>query len=239
MCSCAGKLRTYACDFFTGSGPLDELEPADRLRVLDELRRRHVDPVEERPPDGLALAVVVVEELRGQLLTRVEQLLAKRRALNLHVRHRLRHLRLGQRERPELRESLRTPLEQPVAQQERRDAVLPVVRVDLVEQRLLARLHPLLEDDDRGAAVLHLGLSLEVEEVLELLQPVAGPRGANAVADDFVEVDEDAAPKQVVELRLARAVAAHEALERGDLVGGVVVDVQLRGARGAARARGR
>src|SRR5205823_1808862 len=38
----------------------------------------------------------------------------------------------------------------------------------------------------------------------------------------------DAAAQEVVELDLARAVAAHEAAERRDLVRGVVVDVQVR-----------
>ncbi len=102
-----------------------------------------------------------------------------------------------------------------------------VVLVDLAQERVVARLHPLLEDHDRGAAVLHLRLPLEVEEGLELLQPVARPRGAEAVADDAVEVDEDLAAEEVVELALAGAVAAHQPLERGDLVGGVVVDVQV------------
>ena len=170
---------------------------------------------------------MVVEQLRRELLARVEQLLTKGRALFLDRRERLRLDRLGQRERPERRERLRAPLEQPVAQEPRRDAVLVVVLVDLAQERVVARLHPLLEDDDRGAAVLHLGLPLEVEERLHLLQPVARPRGADAVADDAEQVDEDVAAEQVVELPLARAVAAHQPLERGDLVGGVVVDVQV------------
>ena len=63
--------------------------------------------------------------------------------------------------------------------------------------------------------------------MLELLQPVARPRGAEAVADDAVEVDEDLAAEEVVELALAGAVAAHQPLERGDLVRRVVVDVQV------------
>ena len=217
----------YAQERSTRSGSPTGVEPADRLGVLDELLGGHLDPVEVGPPDRLALAVVVVEQLRGELLARVEQLRAERRALLLHRRERLRLDRLGQRERPERRERLGAPLEQPVAQEPRRDAVLVVVLVDLAQERVVARLHPLLEDDDRGAAVLHLGLALEVEERLHLLQPVARPRGADAVADDAEQVDEDVAAEQVVELALARAVAAHQALERGDLVGGVVVDVQV------------
>ena len=115
------------------------------------------------------------------------------------------------RQRPELLDRLRAQLEQPVAEEPRRDAVLAVVLVDLTKQRVVARLHPLLEDDDRGAAVLDFRAPLEVEEGLHLLEPVAGTRGADAVADDRQQVDEDAAAEEVVELRLARAVAAHEA----------------------------
>src|SRR5207248_4668719 len=62
---------------------------------------------------------------------------------------------------------------------------------------------------------------------LELLQPVAGPRRTDPVAHDADQVDEDAAAEQIVELVLARPVAAREALERGDLVLRVVVDVQV------------
>ena len=82
-------------------------------------------------------------------------------------------------------------------------------------------------------------LPLEVEEGLHLLEPVAGPRRAEAVADDLEQVDEDAAAEQVVELGLARAVAAHQPPERGDLVGGVVVDVHVGVRARAARGRGR
>ncbi len=38
------------------------LEPADRLRVLDQLRARLLLPLEERPPDRLRLAPVVLEQ---------------------------------------------------------------------------------------------------------------------------------------------------------------------------------
>ena len=53
-------------------------------------------------------------------------------------------------------------------------------------------------------------------------------RDAHRLADDLVEIDEDLAPQQVVELLLARGVLAHQPLQRGGLVGGVVVDVQVR-----------
>src|SRR6185503_17350523 len=41
-----------------GLGPAGQFDLADRLRVLDELVRGHLEAVEERPPDGLALSVV-------------------------------------------------------------------------------------------------------------------------------------------------------------------------------------
>ena len=68
---------------------------------------------------------------------------------------------------------------------------------------------------------------LEVEEGLHLLEPVAAARSAEPVAHDLEQVDEDLAAEEVVELGLARAVAPHEPAKRGDLVGRVVVDVQV------------
>ena len=176
------------------------LEEADRVGVLDQLLGRLLDPVEERPPDRLALAVVVVEELRGELLPRLEQRLPQLGSLDLRRRRRLRLLWLGERERPELRERLAAEPEQPVAQRERGRAVLLVVGRDRVEDRPVARLDVALVLDDRGAAVLDLRAALEPEEGFHLLEPVAADRCEQAALDDLVEVDEDAAAEQVVDL---------------------------------------
>ena len=125
----------------------DQLEPPDRLGVLDELGRRHLDAVEERPPDGLALAVVVVEQLRRELLAGVEQLAARSAARSTFSSGTgFGSFGSGSGNGPNCRQRLRPALEQPVTEEKGRDAVLEVVRVDLVEQRLIARLHPLLED---------------------------------------------------------------------------------------------
>ena len=70
-------------------------------------------------------------------------------------------------------------------------------------------------------------MRVEVEEDLHLLEPVARHRGDDPAAHDLEQVDEDAAAQQVVDLRLAGAVAAHQPAQRGDLVGGVVVDVHV------------
>ena len=177
---------------FTGSGPPTSSSPPIDSGVLDELRRRSSRSGRRRPTRPACA--------RGR---------GSRAAAPRAPRPRRAAAREARRARPSPPGSAsarparaagtartarapRAPLEQPVAQEPRRDAVLAVVLVDLAQERVVARLHPLLEDDDRGAAVLHLGLPLEVEEGLQLLQPVARPRGADAVADDAVEVDEDA-----------------------------------------------
>ena len=206
-------------------------QAADRLPVLEQLLGRHVRLVEHRPVDGLALAVVVIEQLgreRGRGIARCEHLLAQRGSLGLLGLLRLRLLRLRQRERPELRERLPTPLEQPVREHARADAVLAVVRLDLRQDRRVALDHPALELDDRGAAVLDRRGAVEVEQVLDLLQPVPLPRDHQPAPDDAVEVDEHLAAQEVVELGLARAVAAHHPPQRRDLVLRVVVDVHVR-----------
>ncbi len=207
-------------------GLAGRLEQPDRLRVLDQLLGRLLDAVEERPPDRLALALVVVEELRRQLLPGLEQRLSERGALDPLGRWRPLLLRLGERERAEAGERLGTALEQPVAQGERGDAVLLVVGGDRVQDRPVACLDVALVLDDRRTAVLDLGLPLEVEERLDLLEPVPLDRRRQAALDHLVEIDEDAAAEQVVHLGLARSVAAHQAAQRRDLVLRVVVDVQ-------------
>ena len=111
-------------------------------------------------------------------------------------------------------------------QLEGRAAVLLVVALDLGEERLVGRLEPGLERDDRVVPALHLGGALEPVERLDRLDRVARGRGAERLADDAVEVDEHLAAEQVVDLVLACPVLAHEAGQRGALVGGVVVDVQ-------------
>ena len=118
----------------------------------------HLEPVEERPPDRLALAVVVVEELGGELVARRRA--APRAAPPARAcsgRDLLRLLRLGRRERPELRRAPR-PAARAASRAARGSRCSPrVVGGDRVEDRLVARLHLPLVLDDRGAAVLDLG----------------------------------------------------------------------------------
>src|SRR5712691_5550873 len=69
-------------------GLADELEPADRLHVLDELRHRHPEPPEELPPHRLRFAPVVLEQQSREpqrWIVAREQCLANRLALGQHL----------------------------------------------------------------------------------------------------------------------------------------------------------
>ena len=78
----------------------------------------------------------------------------------------------------------------------------------------------------QGAARVAQGHgALEAVEDLEVLDRVPLDARPEALPDDAVEVDEPAGAQQPVDLVLARRVPAHQPLERGRLVGRVVVDV--------------
>ena len=72
----------------------------------------------------------------------------------------------------------------------------------------------------------HAARSNAVER-LELLDRIAFDAGADTVAHDREEIDEELGAQQIVDFVLARRVAAHQALQRGRLVGREVVDVQV------------
>ena len=128
----------------------------------------------------------------------------------------------------EPRQALRPKLQQPVAQQLRGSAIVLVVVADAVELGGVLRQSPALVVHDGGAGIEDLAFARRHVEHLEVLDGQARLGGANAFAHDLVQVHELLAAQQVVELRLARAVQRHQALERGGLVVGVVVDVQAR-----------
>ena len=143
----------------------------------------------------------------------------------------VRLLRLGPRPprdrdaEPRLR--LLPPLEQPVAQEQGREAVLLVVALDPVEDLLVALVHPALVGDDRVVAAPEL-LGRLHEELAHLLDRVARVRDPERLARDRVQVDEGLAAEELVELLLEDPVLGDEALERRGLVRGVVVDVHVR-----------
>ena len=128
--------------------------------------------------------------------------------------------------------------EQPVPQPEGRDAVVLVVIGDPLQLLRGPLTRPgderievlLILDDGLGAAGDALVVPQLVTHVerLELLDAVRGAPDPDGRLDRRVEVDEDPGPQQVVELLLALAVPHGQPLERGGLVGGVVVDVHPR-----------
>ena len=215
----------------------DEPHPADRVRVLDQLVLVEREVVEPLPPLRLRLALVVVEEVREEparapLLPAREQRLVQGDPRRVALLGLLRLLPLLRRQLPG--EPGRPQPEQPLVERDRRAAVLLVVRADPLEQRVLLRLEPLLEEDDRLVPARDLGRAHEPVQLLDLLDRVARDAGAQRLLDDAVEVDEQLLPQPVVDLALARRVLAHQPPQRGALVRRVVVDVQV-GVDAAAR----
>ena len=228
LCSCGGNSKRVLERLLDRHRLADELEAADRLGALDQLVLVELEVVEVGPPLRLLLAPVVLEQLREQparvaLLRVGEQLGLDQRALlepllrlllDLALLGPLAPLDLG-----------RPQLEQPAMELVERAAVVLVVGADLLEDLALAHLEPLLERDHRAAAAAHLLAALEAVERLDLLDRVAVEREPERLADDPEEIDEHLAAQQVVELGLARAVLAHQPLQRRPLVRRVVVDV--------------
>ena len=206
---------------------------------------------EEVPPHGLVLATMPAEELGQQpapMLFRVSvrgvgrddrgvgealgQGLDPRLSLGDILRQRLALAGAGDRSPGRLGQFVPQCLE-PVAELQVADDVVAVVALDAVEDRrvrtlALPELQPFLERDDARSGIPKVDLTGEPVERLHPLDGVALDRRAQRLADGSQQVDERASPQEGVDLVLACAVAAHEALERGRLVRRVVVDVQVR-----------
>ena len=211
LCSCAGYVNACTSERarFTGSEPSGSSSPIASESWTSSaglLPSR----VEERPPDGLRLAPVVLQELRGQVARALvvgegvrvvgeigEELGAQPLALGERLGRLLAHLArllgLGPRELPPvLGLGLGPPLEQPVPEEQRREAVLLVVGADRLQELVAAGVAPLLVEEHRVRAALDLGLAAVEVEALDVLQRVGRVRGAQRVPDDGEEVDEDA-----------------------------------------------
>src|SRR5215208_2461964 len=179
LCSCASKVNGY------------HHEAAERVPVRDVLLAVELLEVEEvLPPLRLLLAAVVVEELREEparlaLLRAREERGADARGLGVALLGLFTSLALVRRRVPR---DVRPALEQPAVELVGRDAVLAVVGLDPIEERLLAGLEVGLEVVDGLGAAADLGRPLEAEELLDLLQRVARHRGAQGLARDPVEV---------------------------------------------------
>ena len=201
-------------------------ELGQALVVVDELLVGALEPVEPLPPLGLHLSPVPPEQRGEQLVTALAQ--ARRQLLldGVGFGHLLRR-RAVEGGRPRDLAQLAAPDLQPVAQPQRRHAVDLVVRADAVEQGRVARLEPVLVPDDRRRPVLQLAFARRQIERLQPLEAVALLRHAHALAHDAVQVDEDIGAQQPVDLGLTGAVATHQPLQRGHLVGREVVHVHV------------
>ena len=92
----------------------------------------------------------------------------------------------------------------------------------------MPKLKPCLELHDARARVPQVDLTVEVVEGLQPLDRVALDGRADTLAHGPIEVDKHISAQELVDLLLARPVAARQSLDGGRLVGGVVVDVQVR-----------
>ncbi len=107
------------------------------------------------------------------------------------------------------------------------EAVVAVVELDLAEVCGVAVLQVVLPALQRADRAPQLRVALERVHRLHPLEAIALDARADRLARDAVEVDEHLLAEQVVEFVDAGGVACREPLERDDLVGVVVVDVQV------------
>jgi hypothetical protein len=107
--------------------------------------------------------------------------------------------------------ALGAALQEPTVQQPRRDAVVFVVAFDVAQDRIVAIDEPRFEHDDRIVAAPHVGRAHHAVERLEFLDRVARLRDAHRLAHHREEIDEYLSAEQIVDLRFARAVDAHQA----------------------------
>jgi hypothetical protein len=222
------------------------LESPDGVALVDELLGGHGAQLEVAPPLGLSLALVEEHEvaqqpplgLGGVVLGIVGrqpggQLLGQRGhahvapvGLGLLFRLLLQLVEVAW-QLPRRLDLHR--IQQPVAQDASRDAVLLVVGADRLEHGRVARLEPALVGDDRAAALTHRGLAADEAGVaLEALEAVGLLPHLQALADDRVEIHQDVLAQEPVHLVLARGVPQGQRPQLGGLVRRVVVDVHVR-----------
>ena len=221
-----------------------EPEPRDARSLVEELVLGHAVESKVFPPVDLVFASVPLEELREDPLRLLGPVAVDRelRGQGLghgaNVRQSILELliRLGER-RGGSRDGL-TPIAfrfqtkplQPIAQPERRDAVVAIVRADRLSDRGSqgGRVPPrdrVLDGAQVPGGLPKIDLAREPVERLKLLDGVAVDSRAEPLPNHAVEVNEDLSAKELVELIGPSPVPPHEPLHRGRLIGRVVVDV--------------
>ena len=117
------------------------------------------------------------------------------------------------------------PLDEPVAERERGTAVVLVVCRDGIQQRLVARAHPILVGEHGTHTAAHIGTPIVRNERLNLFQRIALDAGAKALPHDRKQINEHGPAQQFVHRVFARRVRPHQLLERRILVGAIVIHV--------------
>ena len=121
---------------------------------------------------------------------------------------------------------------QPLAQVVGGQAVVAVIGLDLLQQRLaigsFLGFEPVLELHDALARVAQIDFALEPVERLQPFDGVALHRGPDALPHHPIQVHEDPPAQELVHLRLAGGVAPGQPLHGRGLVGRVVIDVHAR-----------
>ena len=190
-----------------------------------------------RPPGRLGFATVIAEQIRKEVgasaLASPET--SQQRPRTSACRRPA--PRPARRPRPaaDARESpsetaarLRLALEQPVPQLQRRVAVLLVVPLDGLQDRVVAGFQPPRELDDRFPASGHRAFTgVRHEKRPNLLQRISVVRHPHRLSHDAKEVDEHLPPEEIVKLLFARAVTLHQLLELRRLVARVVIDMKM------------
>ena len=121
---------------------------------------------------------------------------------------------------------------QPIPQGLGRRAIIPIVPLDrgLIAVRNTGRIRhfePRLGACHHPTDVLQRHGSDERIKRFEFLYRIALDAGTNSVAYDGKEIDEDLRAQQIIDLVLARRIAAHQTLHCRRFVGRKMVDVQI------------
>ena len=90
------------------------------------------------------------------------------------------------------------------------------------------QLAPLFRRDYRITACAYFRVAGIAVEVLHILDGIGGLPYSQRAFHDFIQIDEDIVPQQLIHFLLAEAVTAHEASTGGNLIGRIMVDMHGR-----------
>ena len=130
---------------------------------------------------------------------------------------------IGRNGRPRSR---RPDAHQPVAQFLSRDAVDPVVILDLIKDLLLARLAPAFIGDHRTTRCLDLAFALAAIEGFHRLDGIVGLGPDQPAAHHGEQINEPALSQQTVEEGLANPILRGQPPQSRDFVSGIMVDAR-------------